>query len=57
MLYGIWEQFPMESEESVRKSVHMKKYHQQQKGSTIIIVTTDKIVEIGLMRKSDYCNP
>lgn len=57
VLYGIREQFPMESEESVRKSVHMKKHHQQPKRSIINIVTTGEIVEIELMRKSDYCNP
>lgn len=52
MLYGIWEEFPMESEESVRESVDIKKHHHHQKGNTIIMITTDGIVEIRLKSKN-----
>ena len=44
--------FPMESEESVRKSVDVKKCHPHQKGKTIITVTTNGIVGIRLKRKN-----
>ena len=44
--------FPMESEESVRKSVDVKKCHPRQKGKTIITVTTNGIVGIRLKRKN-----
>ena len=44
--------FQMESEESVRKSVDVKKRYPCQNGKTIITVTTNGIVGIRLKRKN-----
>lgn len=47
------------TEENVRRDIDLKKHHRQQKGNTILTVTTDGIVEIRLERERErkYYNP